>query len=301
MKTQLAPIFCLGIIWSLVIPAAASSGADQGSLKKALEAEIKSSGSEVSLAFRDLETGSTVFIREKEMVHAASTMKVPVLIEVFKQAGQGKFGLDDRLPLKNEFHSLVDGSPFSLQQADDSDKEIYALIGRDMPVRELTERMITLSSNLATNILVDLVQVKNIMATLQELGIRRMQVRRGVEDSLAYEKGLNNQTDAFDLMSVMQAIAEGKAGSESACQEMIRILRQQTFRKGIPAGVPANVPVANKTGSITGMEHDVAIIFPPGRKPYVLAVLTRGVKNSGEGEKLIARLSGLVYGETIGK
>lgn len=301
MKTKLIILLCFIAAWSLVVPSRVSFGADQESLRIALESEIKASGAEVGLAFKDLETGTTVFIREKEMMHAASTMKVPVMIEIFRQAEKGKFGLDDRLPIRNEFHSLVDGNPFSLNKEDDSDKDIYALIGREMSIRELTERMITVSSNFATNVLVDLVQAKNVMATLQELGIRRMQVLRGVEDSLAYEKGLNNQTDAYDLMLVMEAIAAGKASSKAACQEMIRILRRQTFRNGIPAGVPQDVPVGNKTGSITGMEHDAAIVFPPGRKPYVLAVLTRGIRTSEEGEKLIARLSRLIYGEVAGK
>jgi len=301
MKPKMAFLFILLASWSLVISNSALASGDSESLRKALESEINASGAVVSLAFKDLETGKTVFIGEKEMVHAASTMKVAVMIEVFRQAENEKFRLDDLLPLKNEFYSLVDGSPFSLNKEDDSDKDIYALIGREMSIRELVERMITVSSNLATNILVELVQAKNVMSALQELGIRRMQVLRGVEDSLAYEKGLNNQTDAYDLMLVMEAIAEGKAASEASCQEMIRILMQQTFRAGIPAGVPGTTPVGNKTGSIAGMEHDAAIVFPPGRKPYVLAVLTRGLKAGEEGEKLISRLSRLIYREVAGK
>lgn len=301
MKFKLAFLLILLAAWSLAVPCGAFVGGDIESLRKALESEIKASGAEVGLAFKDLETGETVFIREKEIMHAASTMKVPVMIEVFKQAEKGRFRMENRLVLKNEFHSLVDGSPFHLRQEDDSDKDIYALIGQEMSIRDLVERMITVSSNLATNILVDLVRAKNVMATLQELGIRQMQVLRGVEDSLAYERGLNNQTDAYDLMLVMEAIAEGKAASEGSCQEMIRILMRQTFRAGIPAGVPENVPVGNKTGSITGMEHDAAVVSPSGRKPYVLAVLTRGVPTSEEGEKLIARLSRLIYGQVAGK
>ncbi len=281
-----------GLIW-------AARGADLEGLKKAVDEEIRASGAEVSLAFKNLATGESLRIREKEMVHAASTMKVPVMIEVFKQAEDGRFGLDDRLPLKNEFRSLVDGSPFSLRKEDDTDADIYGLVGGEMTIRELTGRMITVSSNLATNILMDLVQAKNVMMTLRELGIRRMKVRRGVEDILAYERGLNNMTDAWDLMRVMEAIASGEAGSPPACQEMIAILERQKLRSGIPAGVPSGVPVANKTGSITGMEHDAAIVFPPGQKPYVLVVLTRGIKAGEEGEKLIARLSRLVYEEAI--
>ena len=137
------------------------------------------------------------------------------------------------------------------------------------------------------------------MSTLELLGIRRLRVLRGVEDTKAFERGWNNQTDAHDLLRVMEAIASGKAGSVPSCQEMILILEKQKFRDGIPAGVPAGVPIGNKSGSITGMEHDAAIVFPPGRSPYILVVLTRGVKSSEEGERLIARLSRLIYGWVV--
>jgi beta-lactamase class A len=292
-----AGVFFLG----LVVLGPWSWSGELNALKNSLEAEIQASGAEVSLAFKDLETGETVFIREKDMIHAASTMKVPVLIEVFKQVDDGKLRLDDRVAIKNEFHSIVDGSLFSLNKEDDSDPDIYGRIGTAMSIRELAERMITVSSNLATDILIELVRPENVMATLELLGIRRMQVLRGVEDSKAFERGWNNQTDAYDLMLVMEAIAAGKAGSAPACREMIAILEKQTFRGGIPAGLPAGVPVANKTGSITGMEHDAAIVFPPGRRPYLLVVLTRALKSSEEGEKLIARLSRLVYEQVVSK
>jgi beta-lactamase class A len=160
--------------------------------------------------------------------------------------------------------------------------------------------MITVSSNLTTNLLMDLVQAKNVMTTLNTLGIERMQVLRGVEDGKAYERELNNVTDAFSLMLVMESIATGTAGGEAACRAMTEILSRQKFRDGIPAGVPQGLVVANKTGSISGMEHDAAIVFLPDRKPYVLAVLTRGVKSSREGEELIARLSRLIFQEMAG-
>lgn len=286
-------------LWILAPALTMSLIVDTEGLKRELEAEIQASGADVSLTFKDLETGNSVLIREKEMMHAASTMKVLVMIEVFKQGEEGKFRLDDRLLVKNEFHSLADGSPFSLQPEDDSDPEIYALIGRDLTIRELVGRMITVSSNLATNILIDLVQAKNVMATLEKMGISGMEVLRGVEDALAYERGLNNRTDALALMQVMEAIAAGRAVSRSSCQEMIDILTRQKFRAGIPAGLPESMRVGNKTGSITGIEHDAAIVFPPGRKPYILVILTRGVPNSQAGERLIARLSAIVYRETI--
>lgn len=299
MKPKKWPFVMALSIFTLIVLDPCSWSADEVSLRKAVEAEIMGSGVEVSLAFKDLQTGEALFIKERDMVHAASTMKVPVLIEIFKQAEDGKFQLDDRIVIKNEFHSIVDGSPFSLNKEDDSDPDIYGLIGKSLTIRELAERMITVSSNLATNILIELVQPENVMSTLELLGIRRMRVLRGVEDGKAFERGWNNQTDAHDLLRVMEAIASGKAGSLPSCREMILILEKQKFRDGIPAGMPAGVPVGNKTGSITGMEHDAAIVFPPGRRPYILVVLTRGVKSSEEGERLIARLSRLIYGQVV--
>ncbi len=282
-------------IFSLTISNRFSWTNDLDSLRKAIEAEIAASGAEVSLAFKDFQTGDTLYVKEKDMVHAASTMKVPVLIEVFKQAEDGKYRLDERIIIKNEFHSIVDDSLFSLNKEDDSDPDIYDLIGKSLTIRELAERMITTSSNLATNILIELVKPDNIMSTLELLGIRRMQILRGVEDSKAFERGWNNQTDAADLLRVMESIASVRAGSLPSCREMTVILEKQKFRSGIPAGLPHGLRVANKTGSITGMEHDAAIVFPGGRKPYILVVLTRGVKNREDGERLIARLSRLLY------
>ncbi|MBM3285337.1 MAG: serine hydrolase, partial [Candidatus Aminicenantes bacterium] len=157
---------------------AESRNADLESLKTALEAEIRASGAEVGLAFKDLETGESLLIGEKIRMHAASTMKIPVMIEVFKQAAEGRFRLDGGLPVKNEFPSLADGSPFSLSPEDDSDPAIYAWIGKEMTIRELVERMITVSSNLATNILIELVRAKNVMATLEGMHISGMHVLR---------------------------------------------------------------------------------------------------------------------------
>lgn len=264
-------------------------------LKKYLENEIQKSELEVSLALKDLESGEILLIHAEEMMHAASLMKVPVMIEVFRQAERGKFSLKDKIPVTNQFKSIVDGSIYSLQVADDSDEDIYRLIGKELSIRDLVEQMVTVSSNLATNILIELVGAKNVMETMEGIGINNMKVLRGVEDTKAYEKGLNNRTDALSMMQVMLSITEGKAGSPEACQEMIKILAQQKFRAKIPAGIPAGIKVANKTGSITRIDHDAAIVFPERQKPYILVVLTRGLEKHEDAERLISHLSKIIY------
>ncbi len=298
-----AVIFLL--IWFFLMGCGNQPGSDammdMDKLKSLLEAKIQDSGAEVGLAFEDLETGRTILINADRMMHAASTMKVPVMIEVFKQAGENKFSLGDSLLVKNEFRSIVDDSLYSMDLGEDSDESLYELIGGKSTIRQLMFQMITVSSNLATNILIDLVDAKRVMATLAEFGINQMQVLRGVEDLKAYEQGLNNRTNAKDMMIVMEAIATNAAGNPQACSDMIDILSAQKFRDKIPAGIPGSIRVANKTGSITKIDHDAAIVFPAGRKPYVLVILTRGIEQHEAAYELIAQLSKMIYQAIVGE
>jgi beta-lactamase class A len=272
-----------------------SSSPDSSALHRSIQHLADSLHAEIGVAFNDLATSTSFNFNERLMLHAASTMKVPVMIEVFRQTEAGKFKLDDSLLVKNEFKSIVDGSPYSMDIGEDSDESIYKQIGQRMTIRQLVEQMITVSSNLATNILIELVDAKNVMATLHSLGIKNIQVLRGVEDGKAYERGLNNRTDAYDLMLTMKAIVEKKAASAAACDEMLEILKRQQFRDKIPAGLPEGTIVANKTGDITKIDHDAAIVFPPNRKPYVLAVLTHNIEDHKVAAQTIARISKLMW------
>lgn len=245
--------------------------------------------------------GDSVLLGAHEPMHAASTMKVGVLIELYRGADLGRWGLSDSLLIENRFRSIVDGSPYALDLADDSDSLPYARIGREASLEWLAERMVTVSSNLATNLLVELVSPDAVSATLGRLGAGEMRVVRGVEDQLAYERGLNNTTSAYGFARALLAIARAERGepaagiSPDAARAMVRVLSRQRFGEGLPAGVPGGVVVAHKTGSITAIEHDGGIVYPPGGEPYVLAVLTRGFREAGEAQRLIARVSEIVW------
>lgn len=256
---------------------------------------IEKSGGTVAVAFEDLKTSERLFINEKIQMHAASTMKTLVMIEVFKQASQGQFELSDSLLIKNEFNSIVDGSAYSLDMSDDSDSTIYQKIGDKMSIRDLIKQMITMSSNLATNMLIDRVGAKNVMITMKEIGANRIQVLRGVEDIKAYQQGLNNTTDAYDMLLIMKAIASKQVVSEAACHDMIEILTDQKFNNKIPALLPPEVKIAHKTGSITAIDHDAAIVYVTPEHPYILVVLTKGIEDHKKAEDLIARISKLIY------
>ncbi|HEX5727035.1 MAG TPA: serine hydrolase [Longimicrobiaceae bacterium] len=282
--------------------APASRAAAPGAGLAALEAELRTmiraaaaDSARVSVAFCDLATGDSLLLDAHLRMHAASTMKVPVMLELFRRADRGELSLDDSVAVRNAFASIADGSAYSLTPAEDSDSALYLRVGGRATVRELVDRMITRSSNLATNLVIDLAEPRRIAATLRELGAADMHVLRGVEDIPAYRAGMNNTTTAYGFMKVLEAVASGRGASPAATREMVAILQRQAFREMIPAGLPPGTPVANKTGWITGIDHDGAIVYPPGRAPYVLVVLTRGFTDRAAARRLAADLSRAVY------
>ncbi len=260
---------------------------------------------EVAVALVDLATGRRLGVGDRVPMHAASTMKVPVMLEVFRRAEAGRLALDDSLVVRNEFTSIADGSRYALSADDDSERALYGMTGGRTTVRDLVRRMIAASSNLATNILIELADADSIRATLAAIGGDGMTVLRGVEDGPAFRRGLNNTTTADGLARVLEFIARCETGrdrtpvrlSAAACREMTDILDDQHFTEKIPAGVPAGVRVANKTGWITGIHHDGAIVYPPGRAPYVLVVLTRGITDTLATANVARELSRMAWDE----
>jgi beta-lactamase class A len=256
---------------------------------------VESSGAEVAVAMRTLDGRGELLIDPDKTFHAASTMKVPIMIELFRQAEAGTLRLDERLAIKNEFHSIVDGSVYQLSVGDDSDAEVYAQAGKTMTLRDLCEAMITVSRNFAANLLIERVGAENVRKTVARLGADGMVVLRGVEDQKAIDKGLNNATTARALEVLMLEIAQGQAVSPEADGEMAAILKRQKFHDAIPAGLPEGTVVGHKTGNITKIHHDAAIVY--GRRPYVLVVLVRGIQDQKVSGPLIASISREVWND----
>ena len=271
----------------------AQSATPAATLESRVRGIISASGAEVAVAYRTLDGSRELLIDPDKPFHAASTMKVPVMIELFRQAHEGRLSLDDRLPVRNEFHSLADGSTFSLSVGDDSDAEVYAAVGQTLTLRQLCEAMITVSSNFAANLLIERLGVANIQRTVKALGGDGMQVLRGVEDQKAFDLGLNNTTTALGLLVLLQRLAHGTAVDAQADAAMIDILKRQKFNDAIPAGLPDGTPVAHKTGNITRIHHDAAIVY--ASRPYVLVLLVRGVEDQKKSAVLMAELSRTVY------
>jgi beta-lactamase class A len=272
--------------------APAPSPAAFAQLRASVERRISAvPGAEAGIWLLDLATGETLAVNAGTRFHAASTMKVPVMIELFRRHDAGTLRLDSAILLRNEFKSIVDGSPYTLDAGDDSDSSLYARTGQRVTLRELNEHMITRSSNLATNAVIELLGAMRVDATAHALGATTIQVRRGVEDGKAFTAGLNNTTSARDLGVLMAALARDQAASRASCEAMRAILLRQEFNDEIPAGLPKGTPVAHKTGWITATTHDAAIVYPPGRPPYVLVVLTRAIPQRDVAQRLMADIS----------
>ncbi|TJY33364.1 serine hydrolase [Pontimicrobium aquaticum] len=265
-------------------------------LKTDITQQINTIEGNVAVAFLDLSNEeNSILINVDEEFHAASTMKVPVMIELYKQQNQGLINLKDSIVLINKFKSIVDGSPYKMDIGDDSDDVIYSKIGTKQTLYDLMVPMITVSSNLATNVLIEIVDAKKTTQTMRDLGAEKIDVLRGVEDIKAYEQGLSNSTTARDLMVIMKAIANGTAGTKADCEAMLSILKDQQWNDMIPKYIPDNVEVAHKTGSITGVHHDAAIVYPPNGKTYVLVLLSKNLKDFDEGTDKLARISERIY------
>ena len=257
-------------------------------LEQTITRQIVASGTDVAVAIRVIDGGGELLIHADEPFHAASTMKVAVMIELFNQADAGRVRLDEPIAVHNEFRSIVDGT-YRLNPADDSDPELYEHTGSSITARELCERMMTRSSNLATNILIGHLGVENVRKTVAALGADGMQVRRGVEDQAAFDEGLNNTTTARGLMVLMTRIAAGEAVSRAASQMMLDILSRQHIRDAIPAMLPPGVVVAHKPGDITNIHHDAGVVLGP--RPFVIVVLVRGIADRAASGALIARIA----------
>jgi len=265
------------------------------SLQSRIEKQLSQEQGEFALAFEDLATGEQLLINAGERFHAASTMKTPVMIEVYKQVAEGRMSLDDSVEVRNTFKSIVDGSAYSLDIADDSDTLIYKQLGHKRTLYSLMYDMIIQSSNLATNLVIDRVGATHVTATMRGLGAKDIEVLRGVEDNKAYEKGLNNTITAYDQLLIMKKIALGEAVSKEASEAMMKILFDQRYRDIVPANLPPEVKVADKRGWLTGLEHDCAIVLLPNGHRYVLIILSRKLVDRDKAVKAMANVSRIIF------
>ena len=265
------------------------------------ELQVRAKATRLAVAIQDLETGARFDYHADEWFHAASTIKVAVLVGVYGAIARGELLPQSRVHVRNRFLSAYDGSPFRLRIDRDASPEIHREIGRTLRVSELAEAMIVTSSNLATNLLLDLVGLDTIQRTLDAFELQGIDLRRGVEDELAFEHGINTRVTAQGLVELLRLIGEERVFSPEISRQLLDTLLGQQFKSGIPAGLPAGTRVAHKTGDISTIAHDAGLVFLPGRKPYALVVLTEWNASVTGRSALIAAASYVAYDALMGE
>jgi beta-lactamase class A len=257
--------------------------------------ERASGARSIAVAVYDTETHANFRRGADRWFHAASTIKVAILLGVYASIHHGWLLPHSRLHVRNRFMSAVDGLPFRVLADRDANSGVHAAIGKMMRISDLALHMISTSSNLATNLLLDLVGLDTVQRALDELAIDGIDIRRGVEDERAFEHGINNRVTADGLVQLLRIIAEERAYSPELSGEMLNILHAQEFKNGIPARLPPAVRVAHKTGEISTIAHDAGVVYPPDRKPYVIAILTEWSPEASGRKHTIAEVSHAVY------
>jgi beta-lactamase class A len=270
-------------------------------LREALEKLARESKARaVAVALLDLESGFRFSLAGDRWFHAASTIKLAVLLAIFRAADEGRLRLDSSLHVRNRFVSAADGSPFRVDPSSDAMPELYQAIGRTAKISALTEGMIVASSNLATNLLLDLLGVEYARNVLRDAQVSGVELRRGVEDRAAHEKGIDNEATADGLLTLLSALRGDFLKKESK-EQAIHILLAQRFNSMIPAGLPAHATVAHKTGEISTACHDVGIVYLPEREPYIAVILTEFDAEQNGRRETVAAISEMLYRSLTGR
>ena len=270
-------------------------------LRTALEKLARESKARaVAVALLDFESGFRFSLAGDRWFHAASTIKLAVLLAIFRAADEGRLRLDDSLHVRNRFVSPADGSPFRVDPSSDAMPELYQAIGRTAKISALTEGMIVASSNLATNLLLDFLGVEYARNILRDAQVSGVELRRGVEDRVAHEKGIDNEATADGLLTLLSALRGDFLNKKSKEQE-IQVLLAQRFNSMIPAGLPAHATVAHKTGEISTACHDVGIVYLPEREPYIAVILTEFDAEQNGRRETVAAISEMIYRSLTGK
>jgi beta-lactamase class A len=253
-----------------------------------------------AVSVRDYNSDFRFSHNSERLFHAASTIKVAILLAVMKAVDGGRVQLDAPLHVRNRFLSVADGTPYKLDRSSDGYPQLYKSIGRTAKIAELAESMIISSSNLATNLLLDFVGNEEAAKVLKDAGVNGVHLRRGVEDENAYDEGINNETTADGLVELF-AVFRGDFLSKRSRDHAIHILLNQRFTSMIPAGLPSHATVAHKTGEISTVCHDAGIVYLPEREPYIVAILTEVDTEASSRRDTVAKISEAVYKAVTGK
>ncbi|HXW61388.1 MAG TPA: serine hydrolase [Candidatus Acidoferrales bacterium] len=256
----------------------------ESSARSDVEALIRQSGGDVSLAFRSLDGGQELFIQADRPFQDSLVMKIPVMIELFAQAEAQQVKMSDVVSVRNLFRSVVDSSAYTIDRADDD--RLASDTGKTMTLHGLCEMMITTNSDIAANLLIERLSLEAVQNRLHILGADGMVLASGFGDEKAGAMGLKNTTTPHALMILLLMLAQNNVVSADASAQMVALLA----RSRLPGSIPptATAAVVPSRGPVEGDQHDAAIII--GARSFVMVTDVRGLETLASAE-LVARIS----------
>ncbi len=269
-------------------------------LTRILEIATKAHLGDVAVAFHDFESSLAFSYQGDRWFHAASTFKAAILFAFFKSVESGKSQLDDHLQVRNRFVSIADGSVYRVGGDRDGDASVHKRVGRSMKLLDLATVMVTRSSNLATNLLLDYLSLPFVRQVVHDAAIDGLEIRRGVEDIPAHTQGVNNEATADGMLRLFRVFLDDRYLPEPLREHALSILLAQEFNSMLPAKLPPDARVAHKTGEISTNCHDAGIVFPKDRKPYLIAIMTETTPETDKRTRAVAEISSVIFRYLVG-
>src|SRR5262247_1228958 len=279
--------FQLTACFLLLVVCAHAQDANREMLRRKLIAEIERIASNhdgvMGVAIKDLTTGEEILLNDQGAFPTGSSIKIPILIELLKQAAEGKYKLTDQRWVERQ--DKVGGSGVIVNFGDHSSL---------LSLNDLATLMIVLSDNTATNMLIDQVGMANVNRMLDELGLKQIRLRRKMIDQAASARGDENTATPREAMTLMEKLYRGQVINKQLSDDALKILKVGKSSP-IPRLLPDSVEIANKPGAIEGVACDWAVVYVPNR-PYAIAVMTNyNGPNSEAADDAIAKVSKLAY------
>ncbi|MGE5243922.1 MAG: serine hydrolase, partial [Betaproteobacteria bacterium] len=269
---------CLGaaVLGAVVLGGPAGALAPLGQQLDAIASTVRGT---VGYSVLDLTSGDRIGRLQNDVFPTASTIKLAILYELFKQADEGTVRLDERVRLDRG--KAVGGSGV-----------LFQLGTPTLSIRDYATLMVIVSDNTATNVLIDRLGLDRVTRRMAALGLHETKLRRRMMDAAARERGDENVSTPFELVRLLEILNAG-AGLSPGAREGAMAMLEKPKTSRLRAGVPAGVPVADKPGELEGIRVDAGIVF--AGRPYVLAVMTRSLQREQEGERAIADMSRAAY------